>query len=29
MEIEDSPDQVRLAGIPLRGHFHVTILGKR
>ncbi len=28
-EIEDSPDQVRLAGIPLRGHFHVTILGKR
>jgi hypothetical protein len=29
LEIEDSPDQVRLAGIPLRGHFHVTILGKR
>lgn len=27
-EIEDSPDQVRLAGVPLRGHFHVTILGK-
>ncbi|HYX38921.1 MAG TPA: Smr/MutS family protein [Oligoflexus sp.] len=29
MEIEDSPDQVRLAGVPLRGHFHVTIMGKR
>lgn len=29
MQIEDSPDQVRLAGVPLRGHFHVTILGKR
>ncbi len=29
VEIEDSPDQVRLAGIPLRGHFHVTILGKK
>jgi DNA-nicking Smr family endonuclease len=29
MEIEDSPDQVRLAGVPLRGHFHVTIRGKR
>jgi DNA-nicking Smr family endonuclease len=28
MEIEDSPDQVRLAGVPLRGHFHVTIRGK-
>lgn len=29
LEIEDSPDQVRLAGVPLRGHFHVTILGRR
>lgn len=29
LEIEDSPDRVRIAGVPLRGHFHVTIQGRR
>ncbi len=29
LEIEESPDQVQLAGVLLRGHFHVTIVGKK
>jgi DNA-nicking Smr family endonuclease len=27
-KIEASPDEVRLQGLPIRGHFHVTLRGK-